>query len=402
MSVMKKRVLIIMPSMFIGGAERSVLGLMDAFDYSKYDVSLFLYRQEGEFLPYINPKVHLLNEIPEYKTFDVPVKSLLLSTLFISGLLRVKAKIEQEIHAKRTGENGVWMHMQKISKNLQQTLPPIPGTYDFGIMFLGIPDTLVNKVNAKVKIAWNHTDYTTLGPDTAYDRKVYSAIDYIVSVSKECRKQFLKVYPELKQKAIVIENILSAELIQRLSEESVDDMDCKPDEISVLSIGRYSYAKNFDNVPDICRRILDKGLKIKWYIIGYGGDEELINNAIAENRMENNVILLGKRINPYPYIKKCDVYIQPSRFEGKAVTVREAQILGKPVIITDYATAHSQLEDRTDGIIVHKANIECAEDIAKVLKDKALLEKIASECSNRDYTNSSQITELMRIAEEFS
>lgn len=390
----KKKILIIMPSMFIGGAERSVLGLLDAFDYNKYDVSLFLYRHEGEFLQYINPNVNLLPEIPQYKTFDVPIKSLLFSKRIIAGLLRVKAKADQKIHRKKTGEDGVWMHMQKISKNLQPTLPNIPGKYDVGIMFLGVPDTLVNKVDAKLKIAWSHTDYSTLGPDTEYDREVYSKIDYIVSVSEDCNKQVLNIYPELKNKAIVIENILSKELIYKLSEETIDDMTVAPNEVLLLSIGRFSHQKNFDNVPDICRRIIKNGLKVKWYLIGYGGEENLIRQRIQECGMEKNVIILGKRVNPYPYIKKCDLYIQPSRFEGKAVTVREAQILCKPVIITDYLTASSQLDDGVDGIIVPMDNEQCAEGITTVLKKPDLKEQISNNCSLRDYSNREEVEKI--------
>ena len=83
-------------------------------------------------------------------------------------------------HAKKhPDENGLCMHMQKISKCLQKYLPKIPGEYDLAIMFLGIADTLVNKVNAKTKVAWNHTDYTTQGPDPVYDRWIFKHINYI-------------------------------------------------------------------------------------------------------------------------------------------------------------------------------------------------------------------------------
>lgn len=387
-----------MPSMHIGGAERSLLGLLDAFDYDSFDVSLFLYRKEGEFLQYVNKNVYIIPQIEEYETFDVPIKSLIFSEKTKFGLLRLKSKIDQRIHARKTGEDGIWMHMQKISKNLQRKLPNIPGEYDLGIMFLGVPDTLVNKVNAKVKLAWNHTDYTTLGPDTEYDRKVYNKIDYIVSVSKECRNQFLKVYPQLHNKAIVIENILSKDLIFRLADEPIDDARYVNSKgIRILSIGRYSYAKNFDNVPIICRKIIESGVPIKWYIIGYGGDEELIKNAIKENGMEDNVILLGKKVNPYPYIKACDVYIQPSRFEGKSVTVREAQTLGKPVIITNYATAGSQIENLKDGAIVPMETEACAKAIALYLTDRQLLSSLADNCQKADYTNKEAYNILVEL-----
>ena len=75
----------------------------------------------------------------------------------------------------------------------------------------------------------------------------------------------------------------------------------------------------------------DKGLtNIKWYVVGYGGYEGRIKGIIAQNKLEDSFILLGKKTNPYTYIKACDLYVQPSRYEGKAVTVTEAKILGKP------------------------------------------------------------------------
>ena len=311
------------------------------------------------------------------------------------GMRRLKAKVDQKIHAKKyPDEDGVWMHMQMISRNLQCVLPDIPGEYDLGIMFLGVPDTLMNKVNAKVKIAWNHTDYITLKPDKKYDRDVFSKLDYIVNVSEQSRKQFLKVYPEFENKAIVIENILSESLIHKQADELIDDMQREADETILLSVGRFSYAKNFDNVPGIAKRILEMGKKIKWYLIGYGGDEPLIRKRIEENNVGNNVIILGKRINPYPYIQQCDVYIQPSRFEGKCVTVREAQILNKPVIITNYASSESQLANGVDGFIVPMENDRCAENIYNLLNDQNKLQKSAEECRNIDYSNQEEIDKI--------
>ncbi len=397
---MKKKILIIMPSMFIGGAERSLLGLLDSFDYEKNEVSLFLYRHEGEFYKYINRNANILPAVPEYGTFDVSIKSLIFSGKWRYGIARLQAKVEQKIHARiHPGENGIWMYMQKISKCLQNNLPDIPGKYDLAIMFLGVADTLVNKVDAKVKVAWNHTDYSTLGPDRKYDKWIFKHLNYVVSVSEQSKNQFLSVYPEMKEKAIVIENILSAAFIYDQAEADASDMPKNDGETTVLSVGRYSYAKNFDNIPEITYRLIQKGLKIKWYLIGYGGDEPIIKDNINKYGMQNNVILLGKKTNPYPYIKKCDVYIQPSRFEGKAVTVREAQILGKPVIITDYASAPSQLEDGVDGIIVPMENNKCADGIYNTLCDRGLLSALSDNCKKRDYSNKGEIVKIYGLLE---
>lgn len=152
-----------------------------------------------------------------------------------------------------------------------------------------------------------------------------------------------------------------------------------------------------DNIPDICKRIRAFGHNIYWYLIGYGGDEALIKQKIAEAGMQDYVILLGKQENPYPYIQACDLYIQPSRYEGKSVTVREAQTLGKPVIITNYPTAASQITDGVDGFIVPLENEACAEGIATLLKDNDKIESLKHNLQSLDFSNKSFINNLYQL-----
>lgn len=166
----------------------------------------------------------------------------------------------------------------------------------------------------------------------------------------------------------------------------------------LLSIGRFSYAKNYDNVPDICRRIVDAGMTdIMWFIVGYGSEKPLILRKITEAGMENHVIILGKKTNPYPYIKACNIYVQPSRYEGKSVTVREAQMLYKPVVVTNYPTASSQIKDGKDGVIVPMDNQGCAEGIVNLLKDKAKQEEIIQYLKTHDYGNEAEVEKLYRL-----
>lgn len=401
MSCMKKRVLFIMPSMFIGGAERSILGLLEAIDYTKYDVTLFLYRHEGEFMQFIPQQVHVLPEIDRYRTFDVPIKSLLLSRKWLFGAARLLSKAAIVMHTRVSGEkHGIWMSMQYTSRFLQPLLPPIPGEYDVGIMFLGVADTLIRKVNTLKKLAWCHTDYSTLFPDRKKDLETYGNVDYVVHVSPDCAKAMLNLYPQLSDKTMVLENVLATHFIKKQAEEGISDMNRDGSGHLLLSIGRFCEAKNFDNVPDICRRLRESGLNIKWYLIGYGGDEPLIRQRIAEAGMQEHVVILGKKSNPYPYIKACDLYVQPSRYEGKCVTVREAQMLGKPVVITDYATAPSQLEDGVDGVVVPMDNAGCAEGIAQLLRDPLRMEMLSRNCLARDYSNAAEVEKLYRLMEE--
>lgn len=167
--------------------------------------------------------------------------------------------------------------------------------------------------------------------------------------------------------------------------------------IRLLSIGRFSEAKNYDNVPDICRRIVSHGVDVKWYIIGFGGDEQLIRQKIAEAGMEQHVIILGKRSNPYPYIKACDIYVQPSRYEGKSVTVREAQMLCKPVVVTDYPTAGSQIQSGVDGVIVPMDNEGCARGLAAVIADAPLRQRLIAHLRTHDYGNESEVKKIYEL-----
>lgn len=395
---MKKNILILMPSMFIGGAERSLIGLLDSIDYTKYDIDLFLYRKEGEFIKFIPDKVNLLQNIDEYSNFDRPIKNVLFSKNFKFGIKRLKAKIE----IKKRGKENVWSSLQYIYHNIMPLLPNIDKEYDLAINFLNPAEILVEKVNAKKKITWIHTDYTKIIPDKKLDLKVYENVDYIANVSKTCEKQFLSVYNQLEDKCIVIENILSENFIENQSQETLIDekFNIKDQEtIKILSIGRYDSAKNFDNVPEICSNILQYGYKVKWYIIGFGTDENLIKEKINEFNMQDNVILLGKKENPYPYIKVCDIYVQPSRYEGKAVAVREAQILNKPVVITDFETSKSQLTDGFDGVIVPMDNEGCSDGICNLIKDKELQQRLIENTKITDYTNKQELEKIYALLE---
>jgi len=391
----KKKVLVTMPAMFLGGAETSLLGLLDAFDPDRFDVSLFLYRHEGELMPHIPAHVRLLPERGPYTCFERPVKRVLFSRYFHLGLTRLLAKIHLRLKCLLTGERpSTWKTMQFTARWMLPFLPLLPGRYDLALMFLGIPSLLDKKVRAKVKVAWVHTDYHTLRPDRAYDRRMYGMVDYVAHVSEACRQSFLDFYPALAGKTLVIENILPLNFVrgQALAFNPVKEM--PPVSFRLLSVGRFSDAKNFDNVPDICRRLVAQGHNVVWYLIGYGAQEPLIRQRVQEAGMEDRVIILGKKDNPYPYLKACDLYVQPSRYEGKSVAVREAQMLGKPVVITRYKTASDQLEDGVDGLIVPMDNAGCAAGIAELIQNGSKREALEMACLTRDYTNSEAVTVL--------
>lgn len=113
--------------------------------------------------------------------------------------------------------------------------------------------------------------------------------------------------------------------------------------------------------------------------------------------MENHVILLGKKDNPYPYIKACDIYVQPSRYEGKSVTVREAQILCKPVAVTAYPTASSQIQDGVDGVIVPLDNEGAALGLNSLIENRDLQNQLSAYLATHNYSNEDEVRKIYQI-----
>ena len=142
----------------------------------------------------------------------------------------------------------------------------------------------------------------------------------------------------------------------------------------------------------------DHGIRpFHWFIIGYGGDEDLIRRKITEAEVGDCVTILGKRVNPYPYIARCDLYVQPSRYEGRCVTVREAQLLGKPPVIAAWPTAPSQVCDGTDGFILPQSNDAFAAGLARLTSSPDLIAGVALNLSATDFSDRAAARKLVSL-----
>lgn len=399
---MKKHIFIAIQYLEIGGAERALIGLLSSLDYTKYEVDLFVYRHSGEFMKFIPDEVNLLPEIKKYTTLSRPIKEIVKEGYIDIAIGRVLAHLKNKIFNKR--------HQIKDSIAIYQyvasyTTPFMPsfykrGEYDLAISFL-IPHNIVReKVLAKQYWAWIHTDYSYVDIDVDYELPVWSAYNKIISISEDVTKGFLSKFPALSPKITIIENILSENFVKEQAEEKVDLSFLPSDSIKFCTVARFSYPKAIDRAVYICKELIDKGLNIYWYIIGYGSDETMIREKIKETQMEKRFVLIGKKENPYPYIKATDFYIQPSRYEGKAVTVREAQILEKPVVITNYPTAKSQLNDGIDGVIVPDSIEGATDGIEAFLKDKDKQNRIIAYLKAHHYGNEFETKKIDKLLNE--
>lgn len=384
--------------MELGGAERALLGLLNAIDTNKVDVDLFLNQHTGAFMSLIPSKINLLPEIPAYSAIERPIMTNLKEGHFgiFWGRLIGRIKYKRYLHSVGRSRDG--SATQYAFDGVIPFLPSLKylGHYDMAISFLDPPHIVQDKVDADIKMEWIHADWSTIDVDEGLVASRWCRNDYIVSISKLVGERFIKKFPELKEKIIEIHNILSPAIVRGQAAKVVDLHELKTEGITLCSVGRIAYAKNFDNIPHIAKMIKEKGVKFHWYVIG-PGNHKTIDNTIYNLRVGDCVHFIGPKSNPYPWMKACDIYVQPSRYEGHSVTVREAQILLKPVIITNYPTAKSQIRDGIDGVICGMDNDSIANAIISLAQDKLRQEDLVNYLRSHDYGNESEIEKIYKL-----
>ena len=406
LNTMKPRILILMHYMELGGAESALLGLLQSVNSDKVDVDVFIYSHRGEMMDFLpQEKINLLPEIEAYSLTEKPISEVVKKGYWRLAIARMIGRRETASFCKKhqdsdkPAECGTFFQQRVAWKVLPKIQPDVE--YDLAISFLTPHFFVLNNVRAKKKVGWIHTDYTRILIDVEDELKMWKRLDYIGCISEEVGNRFCEVFPSLRPKLVLMENILNADFIRKRAKESTVSLCDDPSTVCLLTIGRFSPPKKMEDIPSICKKILDQGLHVKWFIIGYGSKD--IENVVRENAekegVEDYVVILGKQDNPYPYIKACDIYVQPSRYEGKSITVREAQILCKPVIITNYPTAKSQIVDGVDGVIVPMDVDMCAQEMADFIRDKEKQERIAVYLKEHDYGNEDEIEKIYQLCE---
>ncbi len=396
---MKKKILIASFDMEVGGVERSLISMLNNFDYENYEVDLMLYRHQGDFMNLLPEKPNLLAEIPEYTTFRKSITETFKEGHIGIGLSRILSKLDVAIYSKinRIFEPGYYQ-MQKMWKNALPYLPNLEDEYDYAISYLWPHYFVAEKVKAKKKIAWIHTDFSVVNTDINSDLKIWKQFNHIIAVSEACKESFLSKYSELRDKLLVIENITSPDFLKTMAKENINHSMTENNGFKIITVARLSHAKGIDNAVRALKILKEKGYEdIFWYVIGYGGDESIINNLIKTNNLGKDFILLGKQINPYPYITEADIYVQPSRYEGKAVTVTEAKILGKPILITNYSTANSQVDNGFDGVICDLSVDGLVQGIEKLYSNPELRNTLIKNIKDQDYQNDEELIKLYKL-----
>ena len=385
---MKKRLLFVHPSLHFGGAEKSLQTLLCTIDYDRYEVDLLLFRPEGELLKLLPPQVRVLPLCADAQTFSLPLRESAARFLRQGkpALALARARFSRAVR----GHLPTRMLEQRGWKYQKRAFVPLPQVYDAAIAYLeGSPVWFcADCVQAKKKIAVIHSDYRKLEMDAAFDDAYFARFDVLAGVSDACADVLRECFPQHRDKIRVLENIISPDVLR---EQSVRDagFDDGYTGLRVLTMGRLDAPKGIDLALEACRMLADAA-DFRWYVLGDGPQRALLTERIAQYGIGDRFCLLGAKLNPYPYLAQCDVYVQPSRFEGKSIALEEAKCFAKPILTTDFTTVRDQITDGETGCVAQIDPADIAEKLRTLLTDRSLRARLSARL--RDYAgNRSEI-----------
>ena len=387
-----------MPALYGGGAEKSLVNLLNLMDYKKYSVDLLLFKQEGLFLIQIPKEVQLLPLTYSLRyayKIDMGMFGSLLGLK--TGMLRLISTFACKVLYKEKAGQQRWV------KYYKHCLPNLEGNYDIAVGFLEGEASyyVIDKVDAEKKILWIHNDFNEIkkNEDAKIYEEYFQKADSVVSISDKCVQILKQNYPNLVNKFCCLPNLTSSTLLKKMSEEFVVS-EYEENKFNILSIGRLTRQKGYDIAVEALNILKEKYSDIHWWIIGAGELEEQLKKQVKDNELEEYVTFLGLRANPYPYIRNCDLLVQPSRWEGKSVVLDETKILAKPILATNYSTIKDQLKDKKEGLITDISPKAIAEGIVNLRENPQLYNSIQRYLDEHEYGNEKEIVQYYKLLEE--
>ena len=368
-----KNILIITDSIQSGGAERSLCALLNAIDFRKINVSLLYFYQEGNYY---------LNDIPDNVKILIPTDNTqiaLSSQRYVFNYLKtIKDKkacyilifkrllygligkiFKKNYHRRKVYD---WQGMKKYVENL-------PGEYDVAIAYMEKNPVyyLVDKVQAKKKIAWQRTDYKLTGCNPIADAQYFEKLDAICVLSTVMKNNFKAVFPQFADQLVVLPNLIDTQAITRKANVHIVDEEFSSYKgIRIVSVGTLRDVKRYDTAISACQVLKHNGVVFRWYIIGSGEKYKDLIKLAHSMGVDDSICFLGNKKNPYPYMKNCDLFVQCSEREGFSTTVFEAKCLKCVIVASNAPGISDQIVNGENGVLFPVGEYKL---LAKIIQD---------------------------------
>ena len=383
-----KKLLICINNLKIGGIQKSLVGLLKQIS-NRYDITLFC----------INPVGEYVQDIPQNIKFVSADRCLLASELslkeagskgFVCFITRVLCSAFSKVFGRR-------LPTYILTSFLQKKI----GTFDIAISFsqpLGdkhfailTNEFVLNCCNANTKITFVHCDFQDYGGNTAYNCMLYSRFDRIAAVSDSVAKKFLSVNPVLADKTYTVFNCHDHDEIKMLSN---NDPVIYGEQIPILTVARLSSEKGLLRCLPVFTRLKENGFDVVWHIVGDGPLKGEIERGIVFHHLQGRVILHGKQINPYRFMKNAAILLVPSFHEAAPMIFDEAMTLSLPIVSTDTTSAKELVEARGIGWVCENSGRGIFDTLLDIIKHRKYL---ATEENSERLVNDIAIEQFINV-----
>lgn len=331
----KKKILFSAYSLDVGGIETALVTLMNYLAKTeRYDITLVLEKKEGIFLDKLDKNIKIDSYTPNNN-----------KVVLIRKIINLFKKLNFTIKYKNK--------------------------FDFSIDYAtySLADSFIARTASKNNALWVHNNYLDFYEKNIEKyKKFFNSIKAnkfknIVFVSYFDKNNFERIFPKLKENLIVFNNLIDYKSILNKSEEKIDIE--KFDEVTFINVGRHDEKqKRLTRIIEATEKLKTENIKCKILFVGNGPDTEKYKNMVIEKKLEEYIIFIGAKKNPYPYFKISNCLLMSSEYEGYPVVFIEALILGLPIITTDISDSKKDIENKY-GIVTNKNS----EDIYNVMKN---------------------------------
>ncbi|MBT2657085.1 glycosyltransferase [Bacillus sp. ISL-18] len=394
---MKKKLLFVTLYLHTGGVEKSLLALLSSIDYNKYEVDLALFDHSGLLFNMVPKEVNVLP--PIYKHFSSTLSVSVLGLLKERKFRLLTGKVLSTLLGKLSLNKGIGIRWSVFKNSISK----IDKHYDVAISYFDFFSNyyVTEKISANKKIVYNHQDYEFSfrqgWGSKNLERRCFSKSNYIVSVSESAEESLKKFFPDISNKIKIINNISPIETVKKMSEEEgyTDSFDG----IRIATVARLAEEKGIWLALEACYLLVQQQYNIRWYIVGNGVLRKKVESKIYELGLEDRFILLGEKLNPYPFIKNCDVYVQPSLTEAHCIAVEEAKNLHCPIIVTDIPSFKKQIIDEETGVIAQLSPKGLEKSLCKLINSTELRSRLSNNLRNNQHDNQEEIDKFLELVE---
>lgn len=393
---MRKKILFIIGILDTGGVSKSMLSLLNVIDKEKYEVSLLMMNTSGAFSDQIPARIRVLSDsrLTALTSGFSGIKDLISFRkgigfhpllAFLSLIRFVFSFIDKSLAG---------MFLARISPKITDE------SFDLIIDYNGQQDLyyMVDKLNGKLKITFFHSDYRKWRYYEKADRKYFGQVDGIYTISEECVSALKEVFPEYTDKFHLMENITSPSLINKLADELIEPTLTKQQhDFIIASLGYVSIGKGSELAVQVAKKLKEAGICFEWWFIGGVTNDWDYQGFVKKNGLEDNVKFLGVKANPYPYLKRADLYVHLSKFEGKSIALDEVKVLCKPVVVTNFSTVHDQFEDRVNASICEMTVEDATDKVTELIHNASLRQSYIDYLKQHIVDNSNEIEKIYSL-----